>query len=270
MRYFLHIAYDGTQYCGWQRQADVLSVQEVLEKTLKRIFKKEVPVWGCGRTDSGVHASQYMLHINLYEDFDFDLKFRLNKNLPDDIAVHDVIPIEQCLPRRGAGRHARFDASSRTYDYFINFYKDPFLSRYCGEYDPVDLDVEAMQKAVALLIKYDDFKTICRQAHLYDNTICKVTNAQLFISDDKKRLRFTISANRFLRGMVRLCVAFLLEIGRGDLSFDEFEKIFSNKEIYSLSHTALASGLYLSKVDYPYLDIPELPGMCSSLRIGLK
>lgn len=263
MRYFLHIAYDGTKYCGWQRQADVMSVQEVIEKTLLRIFKKEVPIWGCGRTDSGVHASQYMLHINLYEAFDFDLKFRLNKNLPDDIAVHDVLPMQD-------GQHARFDASSRTYDYFINFYKDPFLSKYCGEYDPIDLDIAAMQKATALFTKYDDFKSICRQAHLYDNTICKVTNAQLFISEDKKRLRFTITANRFLRGMVRLCVAFLLEIGRGDMSFEEFEKIFSNKEIYSLSHTALASGLYLSKVDYPYLDVPELEGICSGLRKGLK
>jgi len=270
MRYFLHIAYDGTKYCGWQRQADVMSVQEVLEKTLLRIFKKEVSVWGCGRTDSGVHASQYMLHINLYEDFDFDLKFRLNKNLPDDIAVHDVIPIEQCLPRRGAGRHARFDATSRTYDYFINFYKDPFLRNNCSEYDNQELDIPSMQKAVALFTKYDDFKSICRQAHLYNHTICKVTNAQLFFSEDKKRMRFTITANRFLRGMVRLCVAFLLEIGRGDMSYEDFEEMFTNQVVSSLSHTALPNGLYLSKVNYPYLDIPEFPSICSSLREGLE
>ena len=270
MRYFLHIAYDGTQYCGWQRQTDVLSVQEVLEKTLERIFKKEVPVWGCGRTDSGVHASQYMLHINLYEDFDFDLKFRLNKNLPDDIAVHDVIPIEQCLPRRGAGRHARFDATSRTYDYFINFYKDPFLKKYCSEYEPDEYDFVAMQKAARLFMKYDDFKPICRQAHLYKNTICKVTNAQLFVSKDERRIRFTITANRFLRGMVRLCVAFLLKVGRGDMTVEEFEKILSTKEIYPLNITALPNGLFLSKVDYPYLELPEVEGICSSLRNGLE
>ncbi len=263
MRYFLHIAYDGSKYCGWQRQADVMSVQEVLEKTLLRIFKKEVPVWGCGRTDSGVHASQYMLHINLYEAYDFDLKFRLNKNLPDDIAVHDVLIMKD-------GQHARFDASSRTYDYFINFYKDPFLRRYCSEYDPQDLDFEAMHKVVALFTQYNDFKTICRQAHLYDNTICKVTHAQLFVSEDKKRLRFTITANRFLRGMVRLCVAFLLEVGRGDMSYEEFEELFINKTVSPLNQTALPNGLYLSKVNYPYLDIPELEGMCSSLRNGLN
>lgn len=263
MRYFLHIAYNGTNYCGWQRQADVSSVQEVLEQTLKKIFKKEVPVWGCGRTDSGVHASQYMLHINLYDDYDFDIKFRLNKNLPDDIAVHDVFRMKD-------GQHARFDAIERTYDYFINFYKDPFLRNNCSEYDYEELDIISMQKAVALFTEYNDFKAICRQAHLYDNTICKVTNAQLFISEDKKRLRFTITANRFLRGMVRLCVAYLLEIGRGEMSYEEFEEMFLNKIVSSLSHTALPNGLYLSKVNYPYLDIPELPSLCSSLRKGLE
>ena len=94
MRYFLHIGYDGTNYSGWQSQADAPSVQQTIEEVLSQIFKKEIPIHGCGRTDSGVHASQYILHINLYEDFDFDLKFRMNKNLPDDISVFDVLEMK--------------------------------------------------------------------------------------------------------------------------------------------------------------------------------
>ena len=190
LRYFLHIGYDGTNYSGWQRQANAPSLQEVVEDKLEQIFKKRIDVWGCGRTDRGVHASQYVLHINVYEDFDFDLKFRLNKNLPKDIAVYDVIQMKD-------GQHARFDATSRTYDYFINFYKDPFLQKYCSEYEQEDLDFDAMHKAVTLFTKYNDFKSICKQADLYDNTICNVTNAQLYVSDDQQRVRFTITANRF-------------------------------------------------------------------------
>ncbi len=263
MRYFLHIGYDGSNYSGWQRQTDAASVQETIEQNLQQIFKQYIPVWGCGRTDSGVHASQYMLHINLYEDLLFDLKFRLNKNLPDDIAVYDVISMED-------GQHARFDATSRTYDYFINFYKDPFLKKYCSEYDNDGLDFESMQRATALFTKYSDFKSICKQAHLYKNTICQVTDAQLFISDDQRRLRFTITSNRFLRGMVRLCLSFLLKIGKGEMTLEEFEHVFSNKIVLPLVYTTLPNGLYLSKVTYPYLDIAEPLGMCSSLRIGLE
>lgn len=263
LRYFLHIGYDGTKYSGWQRQTNALSIQEVIEEKLERIFKTRIDVWGCGRTDSGVHASQYILHINLYEEFEFDLKFRLNKNLPSDIAVYDVIPMQD-------GQHARFDATSRTYDYFINFYRDPFLQKYCAEYEPEDLDYDSMHKAVVLFTKYTDFKSICKQADLYDNTICKVTNAQLFISADQRRLRFSITANRFLQGMVRLSVAFLLKIGRGNMSVDEFEHLLVNKIVSPLDFTVLPNGLYLSKVEYPYLQLEEQAGLCTSLKIGLE
>ncbi len=262
MRYFLHIAYEGTNYCGWQQQADVLSVQEVFEKTLAQIFKKEVPIWGCGRTDSGVHASQYIGHINLYEEFDFDLKFRLNKNLPDDITVLDVLKMQD-------GQHARFDATSRTYDYFLHFYKDAFLKKYSSEYDYEPLDIEAMQQAVLLFTKYKDYKSICKQAHLYENTICDVTEAKLFVSDDNMRMRFTITSNRFLRGMVRLCVAFLLKIGRGEMSISEFQEMFANKIVLPLNYTTLPNGLYLSKVEYPYLALPERANFCEFLKKGL-
>lgn len=262
MRYFLHIAYEGTNYCGWQRQTDAISVQEVFEETLSKVFKKELSIWGCGRTDSGVHASQYIGHINLYEDFDFDLKFRLNKNLPDDIAVLDVIEMKD-------GQHARFDATSRTYDYFLHFYKDAYLKKYSSEYEYVSLDIDAMQKAVSMFSKYNDYKSICKQAHLYKNTICTVTQATLYVSEDGQRVRFSITSNRFLRGMVRLCVAFLLKIGRGEMSLEEFENMFSNQIILPLNHTSLPNGLYLSKVEYPYLELPERANFCDFLKTGL-
>ena len=128
MIYFLHIAYDGSQYRGWQYQPDVTSVQEVIEEKMKKIFKKNITVFGCGRTDAEVHASQYILHIELSEPLDFDLKFRLNKNLPDDISVYDVLPMQD-------DQHARYDAISRSYDYYIHLYKDPLLSKYSSYYD---------------------------------------------------------------------------------------------------------------------------------------
>jgi tRNA pseudouridine38-40 synthase len=261
MIYFLHIAYDGSPYRGWQYQPDVISVQEVIEEKMKKIFKKDITVYGCGRTDAEVHASQYMLHIELSAPLDFDLKFRLNKNLPDDIAVYDVLPMQD-------GQHARYDAISRSYDYYIHLYKDPLLSKYSSYYEE-SLDFEAMQKAAAILPLYGDFKAVCKQPHLYKHTRCKVTEAKLFIDEEQQRLRFTITADRFLRGMVRLTVAFLIKIGTGKMTFEEFEHILANQIEVPEKSSALPNGLYLSRVEYPYLKITPRTAFCGLLKVGL-
>ncbi|MCB0707617.1 MAG: tRNA pseudouridine(38-40) synthase TruA [Saprospiraceae bacterium] len=263
MRYLLHIGFDGSNYIGWQRQPVGTSVQETIEDALKRIFKTDITVYGCGRTDSGVHASQYMFHITLIEALDFDLKFRLNKNLPDEIAVYDIVEIEN-------NQHARYDATWRTYDYFIHLYKDPFLSRYSSLYEYDKLDFEAMKKAAALLPLYSDFKALCRRSHIYKHTKCQVTQAKLFVDTAQQRVRFTITANRFLHGMVRISVHFLLEIGRGNMTLEEFEKNLANQIEVPVKRLAHPTGLYLTRVEYPYLNIPPRPNITSFLKRGLE
>ncbi|WOK08539.1 tRNA pseudouridine(38-40) synthase TruA [Imperialibacter roseus] len=263
MIYFLHIGFDGSNYHGWQWQPRATSVQETIEKALHKIFKAPVTVYGCGRTDSGVHASQYMMHIDIEHNVDFDLKFRLNKNLPEDITVYEVLEMEE-------GRHSRYDANSRTYDYFIHLYEDPVLHKYSSCYNRLrDLDYESMQKAAAILPFYSDFRPVCKRPDDYKHTHCKVTDARLYVSHDGQRMRFTITADRFLRSMVRLLVAYLLKIGTRKLSFEEFENILKNTIVVPNMILAMPNGLYLSRVEYPYLKITPREDFSSFLKVGL-
>lgn len=263
MRYFLHIAYDGSQYSGWQWQPNAKSIQEKIEEKLQKIFKEPITVFGCGRTDKGVHASQYMMHINLKKALNFDLKFRLNKNLPDDIAVYDVMEMK-------GNQHCRYDAISRTYDYFIHLNKDPHLFNYSSFYHLENLDFESMKKGALILGQYDDFKAICKQPELYPDTICKVTHVRLYVNEELGRLRFTITANRFLRGMVRLCISNLLKIGKGEISLEEFEYMLANKVVQTMNRPSFPNGLYLSKIEYPYLKLTPRKDICHALKMGLE
>lgn len=247
-RYFFHIGFCGTNYHGWQRQAKVISVQSVLEDTLSRIFKVPTTIYGCGRTDTGVHASQYFFHVDIENEWNFDLLYRLNKSLPEDIAIFDIIPIDGSL-------HARFDATKRTYDYFIHTYKDPFLQSISSLYLKTNLDFNKMNTAVTLLTKYDDFRAFCKSPDRHENTKCKVSTANLYINESGDRIRFQISSNRFLGSMIRIIVKKLLDIGNGELSVDEFESYLINKTCSKKSKLVFPQGLYLSKVTYPFLDL---------------
>jgi len=207
MRYFLHLGFDGTSYSGWQKQKNTLNtVQEVIEQSLSKVFKKAVSAYGCGRTDAGVHASQYVIQINIDEAPTFDLKYRLNKNLPDGIAVFEIFEVQ-------AGQHCRYDAVARTYDYFIHWEKDPLLIRYSSFYEDLTLDFELMRQATALILATEDFRALCKQPDVYKNTRCQVSHCELFVNEAQGRLRFTITSNRFLRGMIRFCIFFLLKVG---------------------------------------------------------
>ena len=248
MRYFFHIAYHGTHYSGWQRQPDVLSVQEVLETALGRLLKMPIAIVGCGRTDTGVHTSQFFFHTDIEQEWNFDLFFRLNKVLPDDIAIFDIIPMQ-------GQPHARFDAIERTYDYFIHHYKDPFLSGFSSFYPDRNLDLNKMKAAAAILPRYNDYRGFCKCPDKIDHTLCYVSSATLFADATGDKLRFQISANRFLSKMVRIIIARLLEIGRGEMSVDEFEHYLINKETPKIIIPAYPQGLYLSKVTYSYLDL---------------
>jgi tRNA pseudouridine38-40 synthase len=249
-RYFFHIGYTGTLYSGWQKLPQNNSIQQVIETHIARIVKKAVAINGCGRTDAHVHASQYFFHLDLDEHCIPELMFRLNKNLPHDIAVFDIIPME-------GSPHARLDAVQRTYDYFIHRYKDPFLSNISSLYQEPHLDLEKMKAATLLLPRYKDYRGFYKIASKPKTTICTVSKASLLVDSTGDRLKFTISANRFLSGMVRIVVRRLLEVGRGRLSVAEFESYLIGSAVPNDVKSAYPQGLYLSKVTYPFLDIPS-------------
>jgi tRNA pseudouridine38-40 synthase len=248
LRYFVHIAYNGLHYGGWQKQPGVSNVQGVIEKALSQVLKKPVFVIGCGRTDAHVHASQFFFHMDIEENWDFDLLFRLNKLLPHSIAVFDIIPMEG-LP------HARFDAVKRSYDYYLHTYKNPFLNGLSSFYLLDGLRFDEMNRAVALLPKYKDYRCFCTSPDKYEHTICSVMSAALYTDPGGDKIRFQISANRFLSKMIRIIMGQLLKIGKGDLSVDGFEHYLISKETPELITPAHPQGLYLSKVTYPYLDL---------------
>ena len=248
MRYFVHIGYKGTNYFGWQRQPDKLSVQEILENSLSRIFKQNMTIFGCGRTDAGVHASQYFFHMDIEKNWNFDLFFRLNRILPDDIALYDIIPME-------GQPHARFDAMQRVYDFFIHTYKEPFLSDRSSLYPRNGFDLNAMKKAVNLLPLYEDYRAFCKSPDKNEHTICHISAASLYANNRGDRIRIRISSNRFLGRMVRILSRKLIEIGDGTLSVDEFESHLISKNIPAKILPAHPQGLFLSKVTYPYLDL---------------
>ena len=249
MRFFAHISYNGINYHGWQRQKGAISVREVFEMHLEKTLKEPVECIGCGRTDAQVHASQFFFHFDVVKQWDFDLVYRLNKMLPRDISVFDIIPVE---PRQ----HARFDAINRTYDYFIHTFKDPFLNERSSLYLERNLDLENMSRAVKLISTHNDFYSFCLSPDKQTTTICQISSAKLYSSNNGDRYRFQISANRYIRGMIRILMAKLLEVGTGILSVDEFEHLLVNKIPLSKTKPAYPQGLYLSKVTYPYLDLP--------------
>jgi tRNA pseudouridine38-40 synthase len=250
LRSFLHIAYNGNNYRGWQKLPGIVSVQQVIETILSQIFKQQISVIGCGRTDAQVHASQFFFHFDIEQEWNFDLQFRLNKCLPHAIVVYDVIRMDG-LP------HARFDAIQRSYDYYIHTRKDPYLTGLSAFYPATNLDLVKIREGVGLLTQYDDYGFLCKSQLKYEHTICRVSEAELFTDLNHVRLRFHISSNRFLAGMIRIIAGKLLEIGKGELAVTEFEQFLLKNVTPKTIIPAYAHGLYLSKVTYPYLDLPN-------------
>jgi tRNA pseudouridine38-40 synthase len=249
LRYFVHIGYNGQRYNGWQKQPGVPNVQDAVELAFSQVLKMPLAVIGCGRTDAHVHASQFFFHLDIDREWDFDLVFRLNKILPHSISVFDVIPVE-------SHRHARFDAVLRSYDYFLHTYKNPFLHGISSYYLLPDLDFDRMKQAAAILPNYKDYRAFCTSPDKYEHTICNVMSARLLVDASGDKLRFQISSNRFLGKMIRIIMGQLLKIGRGVVSLDEFENYLHTKTTPELITPAHPEGLYLSKVSYPYLNLP--------------
>ncbi len=252
MRHFFHIAYQGKNYNGWQKQKDNFSLQQVIEDKLSQVLKTPIVIIGCGRTDAKVNASQFFFHADLEKIYDEHLLFRLNRILPADIAVFDIISMEN-LP------HCRFDAIQRQYNYYIHTYKDPFLSDFSALYLGLNLDLIKLKKASSLLTQYEDYRGFCTSPDKNEHTICRVSEAKWLIAENGERLCFQISSNRFLSKMIRIVVGQLIKVGKGELSVEAFEQYLINKETPKILSPAHPQGLYLSKVTYPYLDLSPKP-----------
>ncbi len=259
MRYFVHLAYNGLSYNGWQKQSVGVSVQSIIEEQFEKIFKAPINTICCGRTDASVHASQFFIHFNLSKEFDIPATvFRLNKTLPNNIVIFDIIPVSEIS-------HARFDATHRRYDYLIHTQKDPFMHGLSCLYTDAELNLNAMNSAVQLFTKYDDYRSFCTSPDSYEHTICRVSGAKLFSNEAQTRIKFQIDSNRFLGKMIRILINKLFEVGRGELSVNELEQHFIDKSTPKLIIPADPRGLYLSKVTYPYLDLPVNPDLCPSI-----
>ena len=184
-----------------------------------------------------------------------------------------VIHIESHTDSRGSDKYNERLSERRaesTYDYFIHLYKEPVLGKYSSYYELENLDFNAMKKAAALIPLYNNFEAVCKQPHLHNHTICYVTHAKVFVDPTEKRLRFTVTANRFLRGMIRLLVSFLLRIGTGKMTLSEFEKVLSEQLNIEDKKPAFANGLYLSGIAYPYLNLSPTANICSFLKKELE
>lgn len=241
-RYFLNIAYNGTAYHGWQSQENAHSVQQELEQCLSTLLRKQITVTGSGRTDTGVHARQQPVQVDL-EDIGDHNKFiyRLNGILPKDIAVSAVKKVKP-------EAHARFDASERSYEYLIHRAKSPFLENLSYFY-PKQLNIDLMNQAAFRLLGEQDFESFSKVKTEVNTFICTIKEARWEKQNDS--LVFHVTANRFLRGMVRALVGTLLEVGLEKLTEQDFVNIIGSKDRRQAGRAVPAHGLYLTKVVYP-------------------
>ncbi len=244
MRYFIQFSYNGTRYHGWQIQPNATSVQEVLEKSLHTLLKSPIKLTGAGRTDTGVHAKQMYAHFDFTTSFDFDTTvYKLNAILPQDIAVDQILPVHDTA-------HVRFDATSRTYKYYIHTQKDVFSEHLSWMYRQ-PLDLELMNQAAKVLSKYTDFECFSKSNTDVNTFNCRIDEA--FWQQENNCLIFTITADRFLRNMVRAIVGTLINIGLHKLEINDLENIIKSKDRSQAGFSVPAHGLYLVQIKYPYI-----------------
>lgn len=262
-RYFIHLAYHGGSYNGWQTQPGLPTVQETLERALSTLLREKIAVVGCGRTDTGVHASDFYAHFDVSDECGVmsdecgNLVFKLNSFLPADIAIYDIFPVAD-------NAHARFDAIARTYQYHVSDRRLPFRQgQYCRIY--YRPNIELMNEAARVLMEYEDFTSFAKLHTQVKTNICHLSEARweevpLSPADSSPRIGeqqyewvFTIRSNRFLRNMVRSVTGTLLDVGRGKLSIEGLREIIEKKDRCAAGTSMPACGLFLTKVEYPYL-----------------
>jgi len=245
LRYFASIQYQGGQYAGWQRQPNANSVQAEIEYALSTVFREKIGSMGCGRTDAGVHASQFFFH--------FDTEFlapeqqinRLNGFLPKDIAILGIHSVEE-------EAHARFDANYRAYEYHVSFKKNPFQSDLIWQVPSqgTNIDFKQLNRVADLIKQYDTFFPFCKTNHDAHTLECTIFESR-WQKQENDKLVYHIAANRFLRGMVRLIVGCSIRVATGKLSFDEIKNALEDQTRIYNAYSAPAQGLFLTRVDYP-------------------
>jgi tRNA pseudouridine38-40 synthase len=260
-RYFIELAYDGTNYHGWQIQPNAITVQEMLNKALSTLLRQPIETLGCGRTDTGVHAKQFYAHVDVApqppkggaEDAGQNSPFRglggislagLNALLPYDIAVSRIIPVD-------AEAHARFDATLRSYEYHVHFQKDPFKTKYSWLLRDVP-DIDLMNEGAEILMEYTDFSCFSKSNTQVFTNNCKISHAE-WVENADDSLTFHISADRFLRNMVRAIVGTMMMIGKKEIEPKAIRQIIESKNRSKAGTSVPACGLYLTEVVYPYL-----------------
>lgn len=242
MRYFIEIAYNGKNYCGWQNQPNALSVQKTIEHAFNILLQRETAIVGAGRTDAGVHATQIFAHIDLNQnEVQENMVYKLNALLPNDIVVYDFFCVNE-------EAHARFDAISRTYQYKIIVGKNPFLEDYAYRIHTKP-DIKKMNEAAKIFFQYNDFQCFSKTKTDVKTFNCVITKA--YWEDTENQLTFTISADRFLRNMVRAIVGTLLDVGFNKIPIEEIHTIIKSKNRSNAGTSVPAHGLYLTKVEYP-------------------
>lgn len=251
-RYFMYLAYNGKAYNGWQVQPNGVTVQQRIEEALELLLRQPVPIVGAGRTDAGVHAHLMVAHFDREEPI-ADLAFlteKLNRVLPKDIAVYQIVPVR-------TDAHARFDATSRTYHYHITTRKDPFLYEFAYKLHG-RIDIEAMNEACKILFDYTDFTSFSKLHTDVKTNNCRIMRAE-WREEGEGRWVFQIQADRFLRNMVRAIVGTLLEVGRGRMSLVDFRRVIEAKDRCSAGVSVPGGALFLMNVSYPkelFIDSP--------------
>lgn len=244
MRYFLNLAYNGTRFCGWQRQPAAPSVQATIEDAFSLILRQPLEIVGCGRTDTGVHASEYVAHFDFIGDLPTSFLDRANKIIGKDILLKNIKPT---LPEA----HARFDAQLRSYAYHISFIKNPFTPEtewFFLQYKL--LNTRKVQEAAEILRGYNEFAPFCKTHSDAVTMRCDLSRAEWIFTADKAV--FHISANRFLRGMVRLIVGACINIGLDKLSLDDLKEALDKQSPLKKSYSVPPTGLFLTEVKYPF------------------
>ncbi len=256
MRLFLQLQYNGSNYHGWQIQPNAKSVQQEIERSLSLILQEDISVVGCGRTDAGVHASKYFLHFDLDNNIEneklnniqkFIYKdthqfiYKLNGILPEDIKIEKVFePLKDDV-------HARFSALSRTYNYRIITQKDPFINNTSYKLQ-ANLDIDLMNEASEILYDYSDFSSFAKTGSDNNTNLCKIYHATW--KKNNHIITFTITADRFLRGMVRAICGTIISVGNKKITLDNFKQIIESKDRANAGMSVPAKGLFLSNVDY--------------------
>lgn len=241
-RYFIYLSYDGMAYHGWQVQPKDNSVQAELNRTLSILLRTDIDVVGAGRTDSGVHARMMVAHFDFDGEVDCaQLSYKMNKLLPNDIVVSKIMPVSDEM-------HARFSATSRTYHYYVHTQPSPFLRAYsCLITFPLDFNL--MNEAASHLLYVEDFGAFCKAHTDVKTTLCNVTEAK-WVQTSPTEWYFVITANRFLRNMVRAVVGTLVDVGRKRITIDEFDIIIAGKNRQNAGESMPGNALFLEDIKY--------------------